>query len=86
MISPEVSALKPLSGDGHRLDAAHNRRCVFPHRFSPSFCSPNRPNLTVVMIIRVYALFGRSRRVLWFMIGTAVCVVGVSVVRFQYSS
>jgi len=31
------------------------------------------------MIIRVYALFGRSRRVLWFMIGTAACVVGVSV-------
>ncbi|KAJ7863977.1 hypothetical protein B0H14DRAFT_3606096 [Mycena olivaceomarginata] len=33
----------------------------------------------VVMIIRVYALFGRSRRVLWFMVGTAACVTGVNV-------
>ncbi|KAJ6526722.1 hypothetical protein B0H19DRAFT_1196860 [Mycena capillaripes] len=33
----------------------------------------------VVMIIRVYALFSRSAGVLWFMIGTAACVIGVSV-------
>ncbi|KAF8198873.1 hypothetical protein K438DRAFT_2016246 [Mycena galopus ATCC 62051] len=36
----------------------------------------------VVMIIRVYALFGRSRRVLWFLIMTAACVVGVSLWSF----
>jgi len=32
-----------------------------------------------IMIIRVYALYGRSQRVLWFMIGTAASVVAVSV-------
>lgn len=33
----------------------------------------------VVMIIRVYALYSRSARVLWFLIATAVCAVGLSV-------
>ncbi|KAF7368466.1 hypothetical protein MVEN_00169800 [Mycena venus] len=32
-----------------------------------------------IMIIRVYALYGRSQRVLWFMIGTGASVVAVSV-------
>ncbi|KAJ7115093.1 hypothetical protein C8R43DRAFT_125057 [Mycena crocata] len=35
--------------------------------------------VSVIMIIRVYALFGRSPRVLWFLIGTGLCVLGVSV-------
>ncbi|KAJ7673895.1 hypothetical protein DFH06DRAFT_1081727 [Mycena polygramma] len=33
----------------------------------------------LVMILRVYALFGRSARVLWFMLMAAAIVVGVSV-------
>jgi hypothetical protein len=32
------------------------------------------------MIIRVYALYSRSARVLWFLIATAVCAVGLTVV------
>ncbi|KAJ7435684.1 hypothetical protein B0H11DRAFT_1755828, partial [Mycena galericulata] len=34
---------------------------------------------SIIMMIRVYALFGRNKRVLWFVIATRVCVVGVSV-------
>ncbi|KAJ7459995.1 hypothetical protein B0H11DRAFT_2047763 [Mycena galericulata] len=33
----------------------------------------------VVMIIRVYALFGRSRRIFWSMIAAALCPIGVAV-------
>jgi hypothetical protein len=33
------------------------------------------------MIIRVYALYGRNRRILWFMFGIGMCVVVVTVVR-----
>jgi len=36
----------------------------------------------VIMIIRVYALYGRNRRVLWFMLGIGACVVGVSLWSF----
>ncbi|KAF7364284.1 hypothetical protein MSAN_01088300 [Mycena sanguinolenta] len=35
-----------------------------------------------VMIVRVYALYGRNQRVLWFMVGTAACVAGVSIWSF----
>ncbi|KAJ7096572.1 hypothetical protein B0H15DRAFT_825645 [Mycena belliarum] len=35
--------------------------------------------VSIIMIIRVYALFGRSRRVLWAILALGACVVGVSV-------
>ncbi|KAJ7889530.1 hypothetical protein B0H14DRAFT_3126983, partial [Mycena olivaceomarginata] len=35
--------------------------------------------VSVVMIIRVYALFGRSARVLWWLIGIAACLTGLTV-------
>lgn len=34
------------------------------------------------MIIRVYALYGRNQRILWFLFAVGWSVVGVSVVRF----
>ncbi|KAJ7624870.1 hypothetical protein FB45DRAFT_1030991 [Roridomyces roridus] len=33
----------------------------------------------VIMIVRVYALYGRDKRILWFLLGVGGCVVGVSV-------
>ncbi|KAJ7866041.1 hypothetical protein B0H14DRAFT_2733439 [Mycena olivaceomarginata] len=33
----------------------------------------------IIMIIRVYALYGRNRRILWFMFGIGMCVVVVTV-------
>ena len=39
---------------------------------------------TVIMMIRVYALYGRDQRILWFMLGFALCVVGLSVVCFIF--
>ncbi|KAJ7890122.1 hypothetical protein B0H14DRAFT_3429183 [Mycena olivaceomarginata] len=35
--------------------------------------------VSVVMIIRVYALYGRSARVLWWLIGIAACLTGLTV-------
>ncbi|KAJ6484494.1 hypothetical protein C8R47DRAFT_1321554 [Mycena vitilis] len=37
---------------------------------------------SVIMIIRVYALYGRSRRILWFLLGLGAIVVAVSVYSF----
>ncbi|KAJ7637348.1 hypothetical protein DFH06DRAFT_1478816 [Mycena polygramma] len=38
---------------------------------------------SAIMIIRVYALYGRSRRILWFLLGLGAIVVGVSVYSFN---
>ncbi|KAJ7481954.1 hypothetical protein FB451DRAFT_1237644 [Mycena latifolia] len=35
--------------------------------------------VSIIMVIRVYALFGRNRRVLWFTLGLGSCAVGVTV-------
>ncbi|KAJ6484498.1 hypothetical protein C8R47DRAFT_1131586 [Mycena vitilis] len=38
---------------------------------------------SIIMVIRVYALYGRSRRVLWGFVGIALGVIGVSVYAFS---
>ncbi|KAJ7637352.1 hypothetical protein DFH06DRAFT_654912 [Mycena polygramma] len=38
---------------------------------------------SIIMVIRVYALYGRSRRVLWGFVGIALSVIGVSVYAFS---
>jgi hypothetical protein len=51
----------------------------------PLFYGPaaNSHSHSVVMIIRVYALYGRSARVLWWLIGIAACLTGLTVVCVQ---
>ncbi|KAJ7661144.1 hypothetical protein B0H17DRAFT_1212331 [Mycena rosella] len=35
--------------------------------------------VSLIMVMRVYAIFGRSRRVLWMILGVGFCVVGVAI-------
>ncbi|KAJ6518510.1 hypothetical protein DFH09DRAFT_1373425 [Mycena vulgaris] len=35
--------------------------------------------VSVIMILRIYALYGRSARVLWWLIGVSSCFIGVAV-------
>ncbi|KAF7341261.1 hypothetical protein MVEN_01861900 [Mycena venus] len=80
-----IPFLAPSTETCHRLSLFREGAIVLTQliaggtTLSPAFISgfdAFRP--TVIMIIRVYALFGRTRRVLWFMIATAASVVAVS--------
>lgn len=41
---------------------------------------------SVLLTIRIFALYGRDWRILWFMLGTAAVLVGITVVSDERQS
>jgi hypothetical protein len=73
----DVHTLQHFPGGCLDCNADHHRKYVFLCRSCPSLTSI----LTVIMVIRVYALYNRSRPILGFLLVIGLGVVGVSLVR-----